>query len=104
MVQVRDLSVPKSYHNTMERSSLGTPLQFCTRPNTVVIQEVTHTYSEDGQLEYEIKIFPFNIDAPNLPKSMTLGMTLTERIWAFQKAGEHILTASPKPAKLGLQT
>ena len=40
---------------------------------------------------------------------MTLGMTLADRIWAFQKAGKHILTVSPKPGylaetKLGLQT
>ena len=40
---------------------------------------------------------------------MTLGMTLADRICAFQKAGEHILAVSPKPpdlaeTKLGLQT
>ena len=49
------------------------------------------------------------MDTPNLSKLMTLGMTLADRIWAFQKAGEHIPTASPKPGylaetKLGLQT
>ena len=49
------------------------------------------------------------MDTPILSTSMTLGMTLADRIWAFQKAGKHILTASPKPGylaetKLGLQT